>query len=134
MERISSPIIATLKIILPESSWAWVIPAVQEDELVWETLNSYPDLFKEEDLQKIIHTPDDCSPAALALRLLEYPVPPVNLRSLPLIPIDAQFVERIKKGNLQAVQTLDVAGLQALSLRQLRSESGSWDDWSHDLW
>lgn len=134
MKPVSSPIIPELKKILPEASWPWVIPALQEDPLVWEALSAYRDIFRVDELQKIIHMPEDCSPASLALTLLNYPAQPASLRSLPLLPIDNRFSPLLEDIDSKLVETLNVAGLQALSLRQLRYQSGSWDDWSHELW
>ena len=134
MERISSPLIAELKLILPESTWSWVIPAIQEDPLVWESLNSNPEIFGAKKLSEIIHTPEDCSPAALALRTLDYPSDPASLRSLPLQPIDENFASQNREIISPDIVSLSQAGLEAFALRQLRITSGSWDDWSTELW
>lgn len=133
MERISSPLIAELKCILPESTWSWVIPAIREDNLVWESLNDLDANFGNKKISEIIHTPEDCSPAALALKTLDYPSDPTSLKSLPLQPIDKNFTSQNRDSTSLETISLSQAGLEAFALRQLRITSSSWNDWSAEL-
>jgi len=132
MDRIFSPLIAELKKHLPESSWSWVIPALQEDSIVWFALSNLHDTFNTNDLGELIHQPEDCTPATLALRALQYPSNASLLRSLPLQPVEDHLLK--SNETISKVDTLRKAGIRAISLRQLRIETGSWDDWCNELW
>ena len=62
--------LTSLKSVLPESFWPWVIPALKHDQLIWETLSD-PKFFK--NASKEISKPEDWKPSQLALIILEYP-------------------------------------------------------------
>ncbi len=61
---IKPTLLASLKSILPESYWSWVIPALKHDPLIWDTLSD-PQFFKI--ASKIFSKPEDWTPVQLAL-------------------------------------------------------------------
>lgn len=71
-----SSLLTSLKSILPEPTWSWVIPALIHDRLVWDALGD-PTFF--ERAVENIHEPRDWSPGNLSLLTLGY----ANLDQLP---------------------------------------------------
>ncbi|MES0359771.1 MAG: tetratricopeptide repeat protein [Anaerolineales bacterium] len=57
-------LLASLKSILPESYWSWVIPALKHDPLIWDTLSD-PQFFN--NASKKFSKPEDWTPVQLAL-------------------------------------------------------------------
>ena len=133
LERVYPPIIRQIKQLLPPSSWQWVLPALRVDDLIWESLCNFEQVFGVANLSELIQQPDDCAPAALALKALKYPRPPQELRLLPLIPVEADFRELVDSIQNVPLQTLSDAALLALNLRQKRHSTGSWNDWTATL-
>ncbi len=128
MPGTSSSVISGLKQILPDTSWNWVIPSMMKEPLVWDSLCSQDGKNPEGTYEKIIHRPEDCTPAALALSLLNYPATPDQLRSLPLIPIEDGFRESVEAILPEEITSLPKAGLFALQLREQYRKTGAWDD------
>lgn len=60
-------LLTSLKSILPESTWSWVIPALKHDRLIWDTLSD-PQFFEKATTE--ITEPRDWSPSQLALIML----------------------------------------------------------------
>ncbi|PWH16367.1 MAG: hypothetical protein DDG59_09600 [Anaerolineae bacterium] len=133
LEQVYPSSIRRLKRLLPTSSWQWVIPALRMDALIWESLCNFEKVFGVSDLSQLIQQPDDCAPAALALKALKYPRTPQELRVLPLIPIEATFRESVEAAEYSSLQSLSDAALIALNLRQKRHSTGSWNDWTSIL-
>ncbi|MCX8061735.1 MAG: hypothetical protein N3D16_04055, partial [Anaerolineales bacterium] len=129
-EQAHPSLIRDLKKILPPSSWPWIFPALRLDPLIWDSLNHFEQVFGVKALSEIIQHPDDCSPAALALKSLNYPRTPQELRTLPLIPIDPPFREPVEAAENNPINSLRDAALRALNLRQKRQSTGSWNDWA----
>ena len=123
-----SHIISGLKQILPDSTWNWVIPALLKEPLVWESLCSIDEKDNDYIYKKIIHRPEDCTPAAVALALLNYPCPPEQLRSLPLLPVDEGFRDAVEGVTNENTSGLPQAGLLALQLREEYRKQGAWDN------
>ncbi len=134
MSEIAYPsLIPRLKTLLPASSWQWIFPALRLDPLIWESLCRFEQVFGVEDLSEVIQHPDDCTPAALALKALKYPRSPQELRLLPLIPVEPAFRDRVEEAENHPLLSLSDAALKALNLRQKRHSTGSWDDWASTL-
>lgn len=133
LEQVYPPLIRQIKNLLPPSSWQWVLAALRMDDLIWESLCNFEQVFGVSDLSELIQQPDDCAPAALALRALKYPRPPQELRLLPLIPVEAAFRKLVESIENVPLQTLSDAALLALNLRQKRHSTGSWNDWTDTL-
>ncbi len=133
LEKVYPPLIRQLKKLLPSSSWSWVFPALRMDDLIWESLCNFEQFFGVTSLSELIQHPDDCAPAALALKALKYPRTPQELRVLPLIPVEAAFRELVESIENVPLQTLSDAALLALNLRQKRHATGSWNDWINTL-
>lgn len=133
LEQVYPPLIRQIKNLLPPSSWQWVLAALRMDDLIWESLCNFEQVFGVSDLSELIQQPDDCAPAALALRALKYPRPPQELRLPPLIPVEAAFRELVESIENVPLQTLSDAALLALNLRQKRHSTGSWNDWTATL-
>jgi len=133
LEQVYPPLIRQIKQLLPPSSWQWVLPALRMDDLIWESLCNFEQVFGVTDLSELIQQPDDCAPAALALKALKYPRTPQELRLLPLIPVEAPFRELVESIENVPLQTLSDAALLALNLRQKRHSTGSWNDWTDTL-
>ena len=127
------PTIAELKLILPENTWSWIVPAIKEDPLVWEFLCSVREFLEVENLSQVIHQPQDCTPASLALKGLNYPTNPEALRALPIQAVDPEFHSKVKDSIEKDPSNLDQAGLQALFFRERLRETGSWENLAIDL-
>lgn len=61
-------LLASLKSLLPEPAWSWVIPALKNDSLVWEAISD-PQFFEQASMK--ISDPRDWSPGQLALIKLD---------------------------------------------------------------
>jgi tetratricopeptide (TPR) repeat protein len=131
--------IIEIKRHFPESSWAWVISALQVDPLIWENLTEEGGYHLPiETIQK----PVEFTPAAMALFALGFSDSPDSLRELPLEPViiaeetprDSSAETPEAQNPLTAAgQNLAQAGLAALQLREGRREAGSWDILSNEL-
>ncbi len=128
MPGTTSRVISGLKQILPESSWNWVIPSMMKEPLVLECLNSYDEENPNGSFEKIIRRPEDCTPAALALSLLNYPASPDQLRSLPLLPVEEEFQSLVETITADEITSLPKAGLLALQCREHYRKTGAWDE------
>ena len=65
---IKPTLLASLKSILPESYWSWVIPALKHDPLIWDTLSD-PQFFNI--ASKKFSKPEDWTPVQLVLIKLD---------------------------------------------------------------
>ncbi|GAB4476557.1 MAG: hypothetical protein Kow0088_14480 [Anaerolineales bacterium] len=126
-------IIRDLKQLLPASSWPWVFPALRFDPLIWQSLCKYEQVFAVRDLSELISIPEDCSPAALALKALRYPRSAQELRVFPLIPVEPTYREAVEAADGMTLESIKDAALIALNLRQKRLQTGSWNDWTTSL-
>jgi tetratricopeptide (TPR) repeat protein len=127
--------VVAFKTALPESSWPWVVAALRQDPLVWDSLQE-PD-FGEKALAEFGSQPEAWTPAGLAFLALEQPL---SAASAPLDPLLRQRAlrayESLVRQNLPAGDeqpTLAHAGLLALSLAEHRHVSGSWGNLPSDL-
>ena len=132
------PFIQQLKHTIPESSWSWVLAALRQDRVVWESLQS--ENFYQEALQTIGNNPVEWSPAGLALLAIKRPITLEKLQTSPLQPIDDKLrhmaacaFEELVKGDQEGNMTLSQAGLLALSLRERRRLLGSWEELAENL-
>ena len=120
--------ITELKRSLPQGSWPWVFASLRQDVLIWSSLEAslgaYLASLKEARLEEL-------APAALAFALMEYPLSPAELRSLPmsLAPEPSRDCEAIDESSELLVQ----AGAAALRLREQRRATGSWKSVAQDL-
>ena len=129
-----SSFVVALKSTLPESTWAWVILAIREDMLVWDSLQE-PE-FAERALAEIGARPEGWSPASLALISLRQPPTPDS-------PIEAQIRQRslrayealVRQGATERLENYDLAhaALLAIALAEHQRLSGSWNDLPADL-
>jgi tetratricopeptide (TPR) repeat protein len=127
--------ITQLKSNLPEHTWPWVISALRQDELVWETLQAngailqYP-TGKDQD-------PESWNPARVAFLILQQPVPlPHATLSLGLRQRAFRTYEAITQQNPTAVtedHPMARAALLAVALRERLRLMGKWDDLPEEL-
>ena len=120
--------ITEIKRSLPESSWPWVFASLRQDALIWNSVEASLGAYLAS-LQEI--RPEELAPAALALALMEYPLSPVELRSLPMRlapepPLDCESID-------ESSELLVQAGASALRLRERRRLAGSWETIAQDL-
>lgn len=132
-------IIREIKRHFPESSWAWVISALQVDPLIWENLTEEGGYHLP---VQAIKRPNDFTPAAMALFALGFSDSPDSLRELPLqqvliaegtSPDSSPEMPETKNPLTTAGQILAQVGLSALQLREGRRDAGSWDNLSNEL-
>jgi len=127
--------IASLKSTLPEESWPWVIPALRQDDLIWQSLQDPK--FGEQALRHIGSQPDDWSPASLALLASGYNQH-ISLETLnPEIRQNAlhAFEQFVKPASPHAYDRLTLAksGLLAIALVERFNRVGSWLGLEADL-
>ena len=127
--------IASLKSTLPEESWPWVIPALRQDDLIWQSLQDPK--FGEQALRHIGSQPDDWSPASLALLASGYNQH-ISLDTLnPEIRQNAlhAFEQFVKPASPHAYDRLTLAksGLLAIALVERFNRVGSWLGLEADL-
>jgi tetratricopeptide (TPR) repeat protein len=127
-----------LKKNLPEDSWGWVVRALRQDTLVWDSLEN-PTLMQQA-LQRGLNRPEDWSPAALALLSLEYPSSTEEITTLPVQPMASSIRPRVMHEyedwqTNSKLYTLNLyqAGLLALSFRERRRVTGNWEGFSAEL-
>lgn len=133
MTTFPSPIISELKRLLPQNSWAWVIPALKQDALIWESLHDLQGTYGVEGVAALIHDPDDCSPAALALRALKAPVTAQWLRGLPMQPLQEDFRTALSAAREPGAPPLHAAAALALDLREARRQTPFWNELSTQI-
>lgn len=120
--------ITEIKRSLPKTSWPWVFAALRHDSLIWHNLEANPQVFLT--INTKIH-PQDVSPAALALVILEYPLSLDELRALPMLlapELPQDYTEMDESRELLAQ-----AGAYALALRERRRSEGSWETIAREL-
>jgi tetratricopeptide (TPR) repeat protein len=127
-----NPLIVEIKNRFSDEHWPWIIQALRQDSLTWETITSSE--LGARALQTLGDQPQNWSPASLALLSLNSPVGIESLKTLPLRPL---AVPIRKKTNLayeqwlanpkEPLETLQQAGLLALGLREQRIND-SWEN------
>ena len=134
--------LAGLKRNLPEDVWPWVIPALRQDAVVWNTLDT---LFGLHALESAAANPSGYSPAALALLALNLPITVEDLRSSPMQaglpevedePAPAEVPDQRKvedDTSSQFAGELARAGMQALQIREKRRTKGTWEDLPREI-
>ena len=127
--------VVALKTTLPESTWPWVVAALRQDALVWDSLQE-PD-FGERALAEIGARPEAWTPAGLAFLALDHPI---SAAGEPLDPLLRQRALRAYESLVRQNPpgagerpTLAHAGLLALTLAEHRQVSGSWGNLPSDL-
>jgi tetratricopeptide (TPR) repeat protein len=127
--------VVALKTILPEAAWPWVLAALRQDALVWDSLQE-PD-FSERALAEMGAQPEAWTPAGLAFLALGQPL---SAAGSPLDPLLRQRALRAYESLIRQNQpgseerpTLAGAGLLALTLAEHRHVSGSWGNLPTDL-
>jgi len=116
-----------LKETLPEESWPWVIPALRQDSIVWESLQDQD--FLKLAIQQIGHLPKRWSPLNLALTSLGVDSTIRELGTLPLEEISPylhQLVARAYKNHTNEDPIpvdLQQAGLLALYFSENNTEA-----------
>ena len=123
--------ITELKKQLPQESWTWVIVALRQEPLVWDSLLA-TDLGSRA-LAQFSSRPGNWTPAALALLALEETISTESLRALPFQAIPESLHSKATKAYEAwpgspdgASLPLSKAGLLALSLRERRRVQGTW--------
>jgi tetratricopeptide (TPR) repeat protein len=124
-----------LKSHLPEHSWPWVIAALRQDELVWETLQAYGSILQaptEEDQH-----PESWNPARIAFLTLQQTLPSPNAAlSLGLRQRAFRTYETVtqhRQSNENKLQPMVRAALLAVALRERLRLTGKWDNLSEEL-
>jgi tetratricopeptide (TPR) repeat protein len=124
-----------LKLHLPEQSWPWVIAALRQDELVWNTLqtnNSFLQFSTEEN-----QLPENWNPAHVAFLTLQQTVPPPNAAlSLGLRQRAFRTYEAITQHHqitTAEAQPIVRAALLAVALRERLRLTGKWDNLTEEL-
>jgi tetratricopeptide (TPR) repeat protein len=112
--------ISSLKALLPEADWPWVFSALSFDPLVWESLGGE---LGQRALERPSNSPEDYTPAALALLALDFPASPESLRASP----DLETTPTDNTLKASSSFNLAQAGLAALQLREAWRESGTWE-------
>ncbi len=134
----STNLILELRNRLPVDTWGWVVTALRQDVLVWESLDQTE--LGQQALDRSSTQPKDWSPASLALLSLGYPVSAEELATLPVQPM----VSSIRPQAMQAYEdwqtnfnaaplNLRQIGLLALSFRERRRVTGGWNGFSTEL-
>lgn len=130
--------ITELKVRLSEETWPWVVTALRQDALVWDSLEG-TDLGPHA-LAAMPNRPESWSPAALALLVLNYPAPLGSLRTVPMQPLAPNVRQQVTRAYEEwqirpPAPPLDMtqAGLLALSIRERRRIKGSWEGLSVEL-
>lgn len=127
-----NPTIVDIKNRFSGEHWPWIIPALRQDRLTWESITNGE--LGARALQTLGDQPQNWTPASLALLSLNSPVGIESLKTLPLRPL---AVPIRKKTNLayehwlanpkEPLDTLQQAGLLALGLREQRIND-SWEN------
>jgi tetratricopeptide (TPR) repeat protein len=128
--------LSQLKSSLPEQSWPWVIAALRQDELVWETLQTTSSFlqFTSEDSR----LPESWNPAHVAFLTLQQTVPPPNAAlSLGLRQRAFRIYEAITQHHqitTAEAQPMVQAALLAVALRERLRLTGKWDHLIEELY
>lgn len=127
-----------LKKKLSQDTWSWVITALRQEPLVWDSLIN-TDLGMRA-LTISPAQPESWSPAALALQAIDEPLSLENLRVAPMQPLNqslrnkaSQTFEEWSKSSNASPLSLAQAGLVALSLRERRRLKGTWQGITAEL-
>jgi hypothetical protein len=120
----SSHLIAQLKLLLPETAWPWVFPALRQDSTIWEMLSGEFGIFILDRRSTQIR---EYSPASLALLALGY-TNGMDGEDAEILP--ASLAEEPPPF---ADTSLARAGRLALELHSRRPQVGSWRGLSPDL-
>lgn len=136
------PFIFQLREKLPQADWSWVVSALRQDVLVWESLQD-PN-FGEKALHSLGGHTQAWSPAHLSLLALEIDQTPDAYQVIPMIPLKPslkkqalKLLEEVKQGNQPVVSgapsQLAQAGLLALALREGLRSTGSLKNIKNEL-
>lgn len=132
-----SNLIFELKKRLPEDAWGWVVNALRQDLLVWDSLDQTT--LGQQALERSSTQTKDWSPASLALLSLEYPLAAEELATVPVQPMASSIrpqamhaFEDWQTNLLTAPLDLQQVGLLALSFRERRRVTGNWNGFSTD--
>lgn len=118
-------LLASLKSILPESAWPWVIPALKHDRLIWDTLSD-PQFFKQASTE--ITEPRDWSPSQLALIMLSGSKPDaINKEILKEAQSTLDQCLHEQSPPVQAEMSFKQASLLALGLYH-RNKDNDWQE------
>lgn len=133
--------IQRLKQSLPEPAWPWVIMALRQEPIIWESIQD-PD-FCLRAIPKDASQLEVWSPAALALNYLALPVSLNSLRTLPYSPLEPEINQVVvdayndlgKPVDAGIIQrpTLILSALLALYLHEHRWLTGSWASLGDEL-
>lgn len=131
----NTPFIAQLKTHLPEQSWPWVLAALRQDKLVWETLNTCGSILQvPSDLDK---QPESWNPARIAFLTLGQPVPtPNGTLSLGIRQRAFRTYETLTQRQQPTLDNLPPmirATLLAVALRERLRLTGKWDNLVEEL-
>lgn len=114
----SMSFILDLKEFFPETSWSQTIPALRQDALVWGALRD--EEFRKRAMSEMGSTPQDWTPANLALLSLGYKLRAADLSNVPnSLPakLVAKAQEALENLTDDSEPDLNQAGLLALALR-----------------
>jgi len=133
-----SRLIFELKKRMPEDAWGWVVTALRQDALIWDSLEQTT--LGQQALERSSTQPKDWSPASLALLSLEYPISAEELATLPVQPMASSIRPQAMRAyedwqtNLcTAPLDLHQVGLLALAFRERRRVTGCWNGFSSEL-
>ncbi len=122
--------------ILPEETQPWVINALRQDQVVWQSLQD--ERLSEKALTTCGDHPRSWTPGMLSLLALGINIPVEDLQSTPLKPLESelrqsayQSYENLLKG--QPVTDIAEAGLIGLALRERLRLIGSWNNFSQEI-
>jgi tetratricopeptide (TPR) repeat protein len=136
------PFILQIREKLPEADWSWVVSALRQDSLVWESLQD-PD-FSEKALTTIGKIAQAWAPAHLGLMALEINQTPDTFQLIPLSPLQSELetqaltiLQEVAQGQTpfenSAKLKLAHATLLALGMRERLRASGSWKMIIHEF-
>jgi tetratricopeptide (TPR) repeat protein len=122
--------------ILPEETQPWVINALRQDKVVWQSLQD--ERLSEKALLTCGDHPRSWTPGVLSLLALGINISVDDLQSTPLKPLESelrqrayQSYENLLKG--QPGTDIAEAGLVGLALRERLRSLGSWNNFSLEI-
>lgn len=132
----NSLLIKSLKEKLPESCWAWIIPALHHDPIIWESLNTHP---LQEKVFSAFVNPEDWTPVNIGFLSLDARPPRIAE------PFDGDFSGRSEEeynaflvacaGNPEEYQPdISRVTLIAAALREQFNRDRSWKSVLIPLW
>ena len=120
--------IVELKRSLPESSWSWLISALRQDPIIWRALQGR---LGQSALEKFSDRPQAYSPANLSLVALGYSDPEEIVKNAAYNQVpEPVFVDSASSVEQILAPELTEAGIQAMDLREVYLQAGSWQDTS----